>query len=88
MSKKAKSIHKLINLNISEFYSVAEKILEHVYSYIKTLLNLKTKIKDLKTENVRSRLVNFEILKKTYNKDDLWVFYESVIKIKHTLLTQ
>ena len=42
--KKTKSIHKLINLNISEFYSIVERISEHVYSYIKILLKvLKTK---------------------------------------------
>ena len=32
------------------------------------------KIKDLKTENVRSRLLNYEVLKKTYNEEDAGVF--------------
>ena len=86
--KKTKSIHKLINLNISEFYSIVKHISEHVYSYIKNfIISVENKkIKDLKTENVRSRLLNFEVLKKTYNKDESEVFCESIIKITNTVL--
>ncbi len=86
--KKTKSIRKLINLNISEFYSIIEQISEHVYSYIKNFIKgvENKKIKDLKTENVRSRLLNYEILKKTYNKDESEVFCESIIKITNTIL--
>ena len=86
--KKTKSIHKSMNLKTSEFHSIVEQISEHVYAYIKNFIsNVENKqIKGLKTENVRSRLLNSEILKKSYNKDQAKGFCESIIKITNEVL--
>ena len=87
--KKIKSLQTSINKKCKEFFLLIDQNSEHVFVYLKNFvksISIK-KINDLKTEAIRSRIFNNQILKKSFSGDQNGKYSNMILNIVEEILS-
>ena len=87
--KKIKSLQTSINKKCNEFFLLIDQNSEHVFVYLKNFvksISIK-KINDLKTEAIRSRIFNNQILKKSFSGEQNGKYSNTILNIVEEILS-
>ena len=87
--KKTKDLQTSINKKCNEFFLIIDQNSEHVFIYLKNFvksISIK-KINDLKTEAIRSRISNNQILKKSFEGEQNGTYSNAILNVVDEILS-